>query len=113
MRDIIEASWAASGPPGVEGQPAIGMSEEVAAATNELREFMYRNVYLWEGRAAEAARARRMVGFLFEHYLSHPEEITSDFTRPEDPPARRAADYIAGMTDLFALREAERLGFRG
>jgi len=112
VRDIIEASWAASGPPAVEEQPAIGMSEEVAAATNELREFMYQNVYLWEGRAAEAARARRMVGFLFEHYLSHPEEITSDFTRPEDPPSRRAADYIAGMTDLFALREAERLGFR-
>ncbi|MGB6895729.1 MAG: deoxyguanosinetriphosphate triphosphohydrolase [Dehalococcoidia bacterium] len=112
VRDIIEASWAASGPPAVDEQPAIGMSEEVAAATNELREFMYRNVYLWEGRAAEAARARRMVGFLFEHYLSHSEEITSDFTRPEDPPARRAADYIAGMTDLFALREAERLGFR-
>ncbi|MGB6836174.1 MAG: hypothetical protein WBF66_00535 [Dehalococcoidia bacterium] len=44
--------------------------------------------------------------------MSHSEEITSDFTRPEDPPARRAADYIAGMTDLFALREAERLGFR-
>jgi len=112
VRDIIGASWAASGPPAAEEQPAIGMSEEVAAATNELREFMYQNVYLWEGRAAEAARARRLVGFLFEHYLSHSEEITSDFTRPEDPPSRRAADYIAGMTDLFALREAERLGFR-
>ena len=113
--DIVQASWAATGedalPPG-EAAPSISMSDEVASATNELRDFMFARVYEWEGRQAEAARARRVVSFLFEYYLAHPEAITSDFTRPEDPLVRRATDYIAGMTDLFALRTAESLGVR-
>ncbi len=112
--DIVETSWAATGegaPPHGEA-PRIAMSGPVAAATNELRDFMFANVYEWEGRQAEAARARRVVHFLFEYYLAHPEALTSDFTRPEDPLARRVADYIAGMTDLFALRAAEELGLR-
>jgi dGTP triphosphohydrolase len=49
---------------------------------------------------------------LFQHYLDHPDAITSDLTLPDDPLVRRAADYIAGMTDHFALRTAEALGFR-
>jgi len=112
--DIVEASWAATGEDGSAGEepPRIAMSEPVAAATNELRDFMFANVYEWEGQQAEAARARRVVRFLFEYYLAHPDAITSDFTRPDDPLVRRIADYIAGMTDLFALRTAESLGFR-
>jgi dGTPase len=86
------------------------MSDAVAEATNELRDFMFARVYEWEGQQAEAARARRIVHFLFEYYLAHPEAITSDFTRPDDALARRVADYIAGMTDHFAMRTAESLG---
>lgn len=113
--DIVETSWAATGEDvstASEERPTIGMSKEVAAATNELRDFMFTNVYEWEGQRAEAARAGRVVYFLFEYYLAHPEAITSDFTRPQDPLVRRAADYIAGMTDLFALKTAESLGFK-
>jgi dGTPase len=110
--DIVATSWAATGE-GVragEEPPRISMSEQAAAATNELRDFMFENVYEWEGQLAEAARARQVILFLFEYYLSHPEALTSDFTRPEDALMRRVADYIAGMTDLFALRTAESLG---
>ncbi|MDP3766831.1 MAG: deoxyguanosinetriphosphate triphosphohydrolase, partial [Dehalococcoidia bacterium] len=112
--DIIETSWAATGEASAPGDapPRIAMSEHAAAATNELRDFMFANVYEWEGQQAEAARARRVVQFLFDYYLAHPEEITSDFTRPDDPLVRRIADYIAGMTDLFALRAAESLGWQ-
>jgi dGTPase len=88
------------------------MSAEMAAAANELRDFMFENVYLWEGARREASRARRVVDFLFDYYLAHPGEIVSDFVRPEDSPERRAADYIAGMTDLFAEETAVKLGFR-
>jgi dGTPase len=85
----------------------------VTAATNALRDYLFENVYLWEERLAEAARARRVIEFLWEHYLRHPEEIeASEYTRPEDALARRVADYIAGMTDHFAVAAAERLGFR-
>jgi dGTPase len=110
--DIVEHSWAAAGEGSVETDepPRIAMSERVAAATNELRDYMFRHVYEWEGQLAEAQRAERVVAFLFEYYLAHPEQLTSDFTRQEDPLARRVADYIAGMTDHFALRTAAVFG---
>ena len=93
-------------------EPRIGMSEDVLAAANILREFMFQRVYLWEGRREEAERAKRVVRFLFQHYLSRPEEIDSGFVIGSDPPWRRVADYVAGMTDGFALTAAERLGHR-
>ena len=86
------------------------MSEWVLAAANVLREFMFQRVYLWEGRREEAEQAKQVVRFLFRHYLSRPEEIDSDFVIASDPPWRRVADYVAGMTDGFALTTAERLG---
>lgn len=110
VRDIVEHSWAATGE-GV-GLPEIGMSEEVLAAVNILREFMFQRVYLWEGRREEAERAKQVVGFLFKYYLAHPQEIESDFVIASDAAWRRAADYVAGMTDGYALTTAERLGHR-
>ena len=112
--DIVDASWAATGEAEQTPSeaPRISMSAGTEEATNELRDFMFANVYEWEGQLAEAARARRVIQFLFEHYMANPGAITSDFTRPEDPLVRRTADYIAGMTDLFALRTAQELGLQ-
>lgn len=113
--DLVETSWAATGegsPSPPEEPPRIAMSDTAASATNELRNFMFSRVYEWEAQQEEATRARRVVRFLFEHFLGHPEAITSDFTRPDDPPVRRVADYIAGMTDLYAQQTAESLGLR-
>ena len=110
--DIVEASWAASGAVQAETPPSIRLSPGMLEATNALREFMFQRVYQWEGRHTEAERAKRVVRYLYEHYTAHPGEIHSDFALDNDPGWRRALDYIAGMTDLFALRTAERLGFR-
>ncbi len=112
--DIVDASWDATGEGEAvpAGTPRIAMGVGTEEATNELRDFMFANVYEWEGQLAEAARARRVIQFLFEHYMANPGTITSDFTRPEDPLVRRTADYIAGMTDLFAMRTAEELGLQ-
>ena len=93
-------------------RPRIGMSEGVLAAANVLREFMFQRVYLWEGRREEAEQAKQVVRFLFRHYLARPEEIDSDFVIASDPPWRRVTDYVAGMTDGFALTTAARLGHR-
>ncbi len=109
--DIVDESWAATGRVAGETAPSIRMSDGVLAATDELREFMFQRVYLWEDAQREAANARRLVRFLFEYYLAHPEDISSDFALSGDPPWRRAADYIAGMTDTFALELGQRLGF--
>jgi dGTPase len=109
--NIIDESWAATGLFGHDAAPSIRMSSAVLAATDELREFMFQRVYLWEDSQGDASRARRLVHFLFEYYVAHPDEISSDFTLPDDPAWRRAADYIAGMTDTFALDLGQRLGF--
>jgi len=112
VSDIVDASWDVASRPRSERARAIAMSADVAAATDELRDFLFENVYLWEERLAEAERARRVLEFLWERFMAHPEEVaSSEYTRPEDGLARRIADYIAGMTDLFAMATAQRLGF--
>ncbi len=111
VSDTVDASWEAALRPRGEGG-AIVMSADVGTATDALRDYLFENVYLWEERLAEAERARRVLEFLWDHFLHHPEEVAaSEYTRPEDPLARRTADYIAGMTDLFAMSTARRLGF--
>ncbi|MDE3095713.1 MAG: deoxyguanosinetriphosphate triphosphohydrolase [Chloroflexota bacterium] len=113
VSDVVDASWdAALHRRGGGAMPPVRMSDEVAAAADELRDYLFENVYLWEERLAEAARARRVIEFLWEHFLREPAELdASEYTRPEDALTRRIADYVAGMTDLFALATAQRLGF--
>jgi dGTPase len=110
--DVIEHSWIATGEVGTETPIVdirIGMSEGVSTAANTLREFMFQRVYLWEGRREEAEQAKQVVSLLYRHYMAHPEEAESDFVNPSDPAWRRVADYVAGMTDGFALATAERI----
>ncbi|MDI6858043.1 MAG: deoxyguanosinetriphosphate triphosphohydrolase [Dehalococcoidia bacterium] len=109
VSDIVASSWAATGLS--KGTPVITMSGPMLAAADEMRDFMFERVYLWEASRRETQGAKRIVAFLFEYYTRRPEEIVSDFTLPVDPPARRAADYIAGMTDGFAQELAASLGF--
>ena len=61
------------------------------------------------GRREEAEQAKRVVALIYRHFLAHPDEAESDFVIATDPPWRRVADYVAGMTDGFALATAERL----
>ena len=112
VSDIIETSWAATGEvPGVSrDEVTIAMSARVASAANTLREFMFQRVYLLEDRHAEAEQAKSIVKRLYRYYVEHPDEIRSDFVIASDPVWRRAADYVAGMTDHFALSDAARIG---
>ncbi|GBD10800.1 Deoxyguanosinetriphosphate triphosphohydrolase-like protein [bacterium HR23] len=107
---VVEASWAASGevplPPGVA--PRITLTPEMHRAVVTLREFMFERVYLPLGRTPETRRARDIVAFLFHYYVQHPHLLPQDGST-DDPPERRAADYVAGMTDQFAIMTAERL----
>lgn len=112
VSDIVEASWAATGEiPVRQGRsPRIMMSEGVRAAANVLREFMFQRVYLLEARQEEAEQAKHVVRRLYRYFAEHPDEIHSEFVIESDPAWRRAADYVAGMTDGFALATAARLG---
>ncbi|HEX6031054.1 MAG TPA: hypothetical protein VFY90_06460, partial [Tepidiformaceae bacterium] len=108
--DIVEASWAATGAVGGDTTPRIQFSPDIADAANELREFMFRRVYFYEDTLTEAERGKRVVLFLFQHFVRNPDGISPDWSLPGDPVERRAADYVSGMTDHFAIRLARELG---
>ena len=89
--------------------PEIGLSDDVFQALDALREFLFDHVYLQDEARSEQDKAISMVRSLFAHYLDHPEEVPQEYHRaPGDLPTR-VADYIAGMTDRYALRIYEQL----
>jgi dGTPase len=100
VRDLIDES---------EGKAEVSLSPPIFAALDELRDFMFEQVYMREGARAEHEKATRLVRELFRHFLEHPDELPAEYHRaPGDAPTR-VADYISGMTDRYALRTYERL----
>ena len=74
----------------------------------ELKQFLLRNLYRHPQVMETTERARRVVTELFAFYLDQPHEPPMSH-QPDTHRARAVADYIAGMTDRFAIREHERL----
>ena len=111
VASCVDASWAAA-----QGDASpdlrIELGSEVLAATDALRGFLFDRVYLAETTLQAARRGQAVIEALFTHYEARPGEIEG-FSLPGDPPWRRAADYVAGMTDGFALRRAAALGLAG
>jgi dGTPase len=92
-----------------EDTPEIRLTDEVASALDLLRDFLFQRVYLREDQAREQQKAIELVRALFSHYLDHPDEVPEEYhLAPGDLPTR-VADYIAGMTDRYALRVYEQL----
>ncbi|MFM9914468.1 MAG: deoxyguanosinetriphosphate triphosphohydrolase [Rhizobacter sp.] len=96
--------------------PLLSFSPEMAAGSAELKLFLSRHLYRHPQVQGTTDRAREVVRGLFERYFEEPgalpESATSRATAPDvsvRQRAREVADYIAGMTDRFALREHERL----
>jgi dGTPase len=109
--DIVESSWAVSGQAGasLEPPPAITMSPEKSRAVNILREFMFEKVYIPEGATEEGQAARRIIRLLYRHYSEHRDEIPVEFAPVRQRGEQAVVDYVAGMTDLYAIGIAERL----
>ena len=79
--------------------------EEVEQALDELRTFMFENVYRNPVAKGEEVKAKAMLGLLYEYYYAHPEMIPEDF-QPQlsfDGMEQTVCDYIAGMTDNYAV----------
>lgn len=104
VSDVIDFSWAATG--AASGQwPVIGMSPRVLEATSILRQFLFERVY--NVARDEAERAREVVRLLYRHFIEHDEVLPKEYNLRDDSVERRVVDYIAGMTDNYALRMAE------
>jgi dGTPase len=88
---------------------AVRMDEETLAVMNDLREFMFVNVYESADQQRQQRRAVSVIRDLMDWHLEHPDEIPDSYRQHEAPIAVQAADYIAGMTDRFALATHDRL----
>ena len=84
---------------------AIILSPEVELALDELRSFMFENVYRNPVAKGEESKAKVILQKMFEYYMGHPEVLPEDF-HPQlsfDGMERTVCDYIAGMTDKYAV----------
>ena len=104
--DIVSYSWPIGGN-GNLAKPSIGMSPEVLEAIDTLRQFLFDKVYHASAAAKDAENARRILRLLFSHFLAHEDELPGEFSCSDGSKQRRVIDYIAGMTDQYALQLAE------
>lgn len=89
----------------------IALTPEVDKALADLRSFMFEKVYRSPIAKGEESKAKDMLRRLYEYYIRHPEAIPDDF-QPQlsfDGMERTVCDYIAGMTDNYAVDTFQRL----
>jgi len=77
-------------------------------ASTQLKRFLFRELYRHPQVNDTTTRARQVITDLFAAYVAHPADMPAEHAARDDL-HRAVADYIAGMTDRFALREHERL----
>jgi dGTPase len=87
------------------GKPEVSMEPGKQDAMDELRRFMFERVYLAPQGKAERDRSERVLRDLFRFYTRHPDRLPGEFQGSEADEPTRVADYIAGMTDGYALRK--------
>ena len=95
------------------GRPLVEFSTEIAEHHRALKRFLNRHLYLHEDKLAMSLEARKIVEDLFELFMEDVTRMPGGFAAAggDDPDlrARTVADYIAGMTDRFAMAEHKRL----
>lgn len=88
----------------------IGFSPEMQSRQAELKRFLRKNLYQHYRVNRMSVKAKRIIRELFEVFMSDVSLMPSEYQdRSNDDSARAVADYIAGMTDRYAIREYQRL----
>jgi len=111
-RERIEATGPVSADAARAMGPLVTFSGALRAQASELKHFLFHDLYRHPRVTETTGRAQEVVRELFARYLAQPQEMQAGFTARPDT-ARAVADYIAGMTDRYAVREHERLTGRG
>lgn len=107
-RERIEASGAGDMEDVRAGPTLVAFSDGMRERSQQLKTFLLRNLYRHPQVMETTHRARQVVADLFERYMDTPSEMPEAHGQRRHQ-ARAVADYIAGMTDRFAIREHERL----
>src|SRR5699024_6913199 len=87
----------------------VVMRADVLQAMRGFREFMFERVYLRPEAQAQNARARAVIHQLVDHLLAHPEHIPDSYCLADDDRLTQVLDFVAGMTDRYALSLHDRL----
>jgi len=99
--DVVEISLK-------DGLEKIAMSPKIYQALFELRDFLYDQVYLNPAAREDLNKTRKIIKELFEYLLKNPGDSVKDYPKG-DSLERRVADFIAGMTDSYALAMYEKI----
>ena len=104
IHDIIENSM---------DMPEIRMSPGMQEAMQGLRAWLFENMYLNEVPKAEERKAQQLIASLYQYYLEHaermPEEYRLMMEEKGEKKERVVCDYIAGMSDSYAIYKFEKL----
>ena len=99
VQDMIETS---------AGKDCIKLSPQVGDAMLGLRSYLFKNVYLSKRAKAEEPKAKNLVKALFNYYIDNIEEVPREYRLKEDGEqvehVQSCIDFVAGMTDRYALR---------
>ena len=90
------------------GPPLVGFSEALYNAQRELKHFLQKHLYQHFQVLRMTSKARRIIADLFSAFISDPRLLPESYQDQDNQP-RRVADYIAGMTDRYAMKEHRRL----
>jgi dGTPase len=105
VRDIVTHSR-------VDAEPAtITMSDRVLEAANALRTFLFDRMYRPMNTQEDTVRAQRVLLELCDYYMAHLDELPAEYRSNvrDESPQRQIADYVASMTDRFAIELFQRL----
>ncbi len=101
------------------GQPMIRFSKKLYMDLKSIKSFLFQRMYRAPTVMQERARVTRVIEDIFPFYMARPELLPEDWrgaiavARDETALARVVLDYVAGMTDRFAIQEHARLGLSG
>ncbi|MCC3145378.1 deoxyguanosinetriphosphate triphosphohydrolase [Halanaerobium sp. Z-7514] len=100
VRDIIKESWQ---------QSEIKRSNKVKNASSDLREFLFANVYIDSKGKNEVAKAKRLLKMLYKHFFENIDLLPEEYLEFEANKKTAIIDYIAGMTDRYAINLGKEL----
>ncbi len=100
VTSIIETSFSAG---------EVSLDPQLLEVMDELRAFMFERVYLRPEFEGQKQKAISVIEDLVVHFSNHPEGVPDSFTTPTADALHRAIDYVAGMTDRYALNTHDRL----
>jgi dGTPase len=104
VSDVIAHSDASSAP------GFIAISPHVQQAADSLREFLFGQVYTPLNEDANTQRAQHIVRALYAHFLEDPDRLPAEYrSRSDEEPPRRVADFVASMTDRYAIELYEEI----